>query len=230
MKWPVKCGADSKADCGGGRYKGSRQNCGVSTDSPHSWRPSTLVAFFVQWLGDYRAIVLSRDWTLGLAPGRANFVAGSTGSLTHYLPRQGEDPACTQHGLAIRHADPLREYQRARAAQQHGFTLQPGTKQGRRQVIRIQADGGEETRHPSQVEAANPERQVGKSRQHAAMGHVLAVAVALFNAQPEGKRPVISADHDGADGFQKRPAGGARHEAFGDGGGNKVIQDRQLSG
>jgi hypothetical protein len=33
------------------------------------------------------------------------------------------------------------------------------------------------------------------------MGHVLAVAVALFNAEPKGKRPVISADHDGADGF-----------------------------
>jgi hypothetical protein len=33
------------------------------------------------------------------------------------------------------------------------------------------------------------------------MGHVLAVAVALFNTEPESKRPVISADHDGADGF-----------------------------
>jgi hypothetical protein len=52
----------------------------------------------------------------------------------------------------------------------------------------------------------------------------------LFNAKPEGKRPVIAADHDGADGFQKRASGRARHEAFGDGGGNKVIQDRQLSG
>jgi len=173
---------------------------------------------------------LSQDWTLGWAPGRTNFDAGSTGSLTHYLPRQGEDPACTQNGLAIRHADPLREYQRARAAQQHGFTLQPGTEQGLRQVIRIQADGGEETRHPGQIEATNPKRQIGKSRQHAAMGHVLAVAVALFNTEPESKRPVISADHDGADGFQKRASGGARHEAFRNGGGGSVIQGRATFG
>jgi hypothetical protein len=62
------------------------------------------------------------------------------------------------------------------------------------------------------------------------MGHVLAVAVALFNAKPEGKRPVISADHDGADGFQKRASGGARHEAFRNGGGNKVIQGRATFG
>ena len=155
---------------------------------------------------------------------------GETGSLTHNLPRQGKNPACTQNGLAIRHADPLRENQRAGAAQQYRFTLQPGAKQRRRQIVRIQADGGEEPRHPSQIEAANPERQVGKSRQHAAVGHVLTIAMPLFNAQPEGKRPVISADHDGAYGFQKRASGGARHEAFRNGGGNKVIQGRQLSG
>ena len=155
---------------------------------------------------------------------------GETGSLTHNLPRQGKNPACTQNGLAIRHADPLREYQRARAAQQHGFALQPGAKQRRRQVIRIQADGGEEPCHPGQIEATNPERQVRKSRQHAAMGHVLAIAVALFNAKPEGKRPVIAPDHDGADGFQKRPSGGARHEAFRNGGCNKIIQGRATFG
>jgi hypothetical protein len=62
------------------------------------------------------------------------------------------------------------------------------------------------------------------------MGHVLAVAVALFNAEPKGKRPVISADHDGADGFQKRPSGGAGHEAFRDGGGGRVIQGRVTFG
>ena len=151
---------------------------------------------------------------------------GETGSLTHNLPRQGKNPACTQNGLAIRHADPLRENQRAGAAQQYRFTLQPGAKQRRRQIVRIQADGGEEPRHPSQIEAANPERQVGKSRQHAAMGHVLAVAVALINAQPKGKRPVISPDHDGADGFQKRPASRARHEAFRNGQGDRLIQGR----
>ena len=215
-----------KTDCGGGLIEGNGRNWIVSTDSPHTWRSSALVAFFVQRRGNYRAVFLSRDWKLGLAPGRTNFDAGSTGSLTHYLPRQGKNPACTQNGLAIRHADPLREYQRTRAAQQHGFTLQPGTKQGRRKVIRIQAYGGEETRHPGQIEATNPERQIGKSRQHATMGHVLAVAVALFNTEPEGKRPVISADHDGADGFQKRASGGAGHEAFRDGGGGRVIQGR----
>jgi hypothetical protein len=56
------------------------------------------------------------------------------------------------------------------------------------------------------------------------MGHVLTIAMPLFNAQPKGERPVIAPDHDGADGFQKRASGGAGHEAFRNGGGNKVIQ------
>jgi hypothetical protein len=56
------------------------------------------------------------------------------------------------------------------------------------------------------------------------MSHVLAVAMAFFDAQTEGKRPVIPADHDGADGFQKGAAGGARDEALGNDGGGRLIQ------
>lgn len=150
----------------------------------------------------------------------------AAGGLRRSLPRQGEYATRAQDRLAIGGADPLGKHERPGAAQQHGLTLQPGAKHGWRQIIRIQADGGEEPRHAGQVEAANAKCEVGEGRQHAAMGHVLAVAMALFNAQPKGERPVIPPDHDGADGFQKRPPGRARHEAFRDGGQGRLIQGR----
>ena len=230
MKWSVKYGVPSKADAkrivAAVLWKATGETGSLVQNLRTHGGLALFQHFFVQWPGDYRAMFPSREWTLGPAPGRRNFDAGSTGFLTHYLPRQGKDPAGTQHGLAIRHADPLCEYQRARAAQQHGFALQPGVKQRRRQVIRIQADGSEEPCHPGQIEATNAERQVRKSRQHAAMRHVLAVAMALFDPKPKGQRPVIPPDHDGADGFQKRPSGRARHEAFRHGKGDRLIQGR----
>jgi hypothetical protein len=54
--------------------------------------------------------------------------------------------------------------------------------------------------------------------------------MALFNAQPKGQRAQIAPDHDGADWVQKRPAGRARHKAFRNGGGGRVIQGRAAFG
>jgi hypothetical protein len=56
------------------------------------------------------------------------------------------------------------------------------------------------------------------------MGHVLAVAMALFDPEAKGQRAQIAPDHDGADGVQKGAAGGARDEAFRGSGGDKLIQ------